>query len=525
MRRTIALLVGAASVIAFVAGLVFVKAQARQQPTHQQQGQAPVAVSRFPPLIPAKPLYNLEDAFLRWPLPVSEQAYASIDGLHLKEYVKDLVAISRRSRDRGEKLWGRIIGTQSDTETEQWLLGKFKHVGLSNVHSQPLGLPPQWYPQAWEVTATSNGNTLRLDTAQPTAGETAPGGFDAEAVWVGLGTVADFAGRDVRGKAVFIHAVPLPSVWRHSATVYGAVDRALERGSAAIITIIALPGNIRTQRGVTRAGRVPVFSMGLQDGEAVRQLIEQAPEGRPPRVRIRIEGKEVAGLTSANVWGELPGMTDERIIIFAHRDGYFDAASDNASGVATTIGLAEYFATVPKEKRRRTIQFIGTPGHHGNVGLRGARWLLENKDTALTKTALLINAEHTAAVQSYVYGYGPNGGPMIRKSNTAQAFWWYAGGSPRFQQIVLKAFDTFGVATYEEPDPWAQGEMGEIYQFAPSVQLIEANMFYHSDHETLETVPATGLEQSTRAYAKIVDDINKVDLRDLISRASTSARR
>src|SRR5206468_1311633 len=174
--------------------------------------------------------------------------------------------------------------------------------------SQALDLPPQWYPQDWEVTASANGKTLRLETAQPTAGETRPGGLDVEAAWVGLGTETDFAGRDVRGKAVFIHAVPLPSVWRHS----------------------------------------------------------------------------------ANVWGELPGTSDERIIILAHRDGYFDAASDNASGVATTLGLAEYFARIPKERRRRTIQFIGTPGHHGNVGLLGARWLLQNKETALAKTALLI---------------------------------------------------------------------------------------------------------------------------------------
>src|SRR5206468_3040003 len=136
----------------------------------------------------------------------------------------------------------------------------------------------------------------------------------------------------------------------------------------------------------------------------------------------------------------------------------------------------------------------------------------------------LINAEHTAAVQSYMFAIGPNGGPMIRKANTTQAFWWYAGGSSRFQQIVLKAFETFGVATYEQPDPWAQGEMGEIYQFAPSVQLIEANMLYHSDHETLDTVPATGLEQSTRAYAKIIDEVNKSDLKDLMPPATAGTR-
>jgi hypothetical protein len=517
-----AFLLGAAAVAAVVGGAI-VTALRQQVPRSQPQRNQTPATRARPPLIPATPLYNIEEAYLRWPLAASEQAYAAIDGRHLKEFVKDLVAISRRSKERGDKLWGRIIGTEADTETEQWLLGKFRQAGLTNVRSQALELPPQWYPQQWEVTATSNGKTLRLETAQPTGGETAAGGFEADAVWVGLGTAADFVGRDVRGKAVFVHAVPYPSVWRHSATIYGALERAQERGAAAIVTVIAIPGNVRTQRGVTRAGRVPVFSMGMQDGEALRQMIEQAPEGKPPRVRIRLEGKEVPGLTSANVWGELPGLTDEKIIIVAHRDGYFDAASDNASGVATTIGLAEYFAKMPKDKRRRTIQFIGTPGHHGNVGLRGARWLLENKETALAKTALLINAEHTASTQIYMYGYGASGGPMIRKANSPQAFWWYAGGSARFQQLVLKAFDTFGVATYEEPDAYMQGEMGDIFQLAPSVQLIEANIYYHSDHETVDMVPANGLEQSTRAYAKIIDDINKVDLRELMPPTAGSA--
>ena len=329
----------------------------------------------------------------------------------------------------------------------------------------------------------------------------------------------------MRGKAVFIHAVPYPSVWRHSAGVYGAVNLAIKRGAAAVVTIIALPGNIRTQRGHRRASEVPVFSLGMKDGETLRQLIEESEPGQPVMVKMRSEGKEVAGLETSNVWGELPGTTDEKIIILAHRDGYFDAAGDNASGVATMVGLAEHFARIPRERRRRTIQFIGTPGHHGNVGLLGAKWLLENRETALANTALLINAEHTSSVQIYLYGFGPDGGPMIRKSNTIQAFWWYAGGSRRFTDLVLSAFATFGVPTYENPDARAQGEMGEIYQYAPSVQVIEANMFYHSDHETPDTVPATGLEQTTRAYAKIIDEVNKHDRQDLMPPGAPSVQR
>ena len=57
-------------------------------------------------------------------------------------------------------------------------------------------------------------------------------------------------------------------------------------------------------------------------------------------------------------------MTDETIYVIAHRDGCFDAAGDNASGVASMLGLAEYFAKLPKSQRRRTMVFIGTDGHH-----------------------------------------------------------------------------------------------------------------------------------------------------------------
>jgi len=114
---------------------------------------------------------------------------------------------------------------------------------------------------------------------------------------------------------------------------------------------------------------------------------------------------------------------------------------------------------------------------------------------------------------------------MVRKANTPQAFWWYAGGTPRFQQLVLNAFDTFGVATYEQPDAWAQGEMGEIFQYGASVQLIEANMYYHSDHETPDMVPAVGLEASTRAYAKIIDEVNRLELKDVVPPPSATARR
>src|SRR6266700_4632295 len=93
---------------------------------------------------PAKPLYVLEDSYLRWRLLPAEQAYSSIDGKHLKQYVEDQTAISRRYRDHGHPhFWGRISGTEGDAANARWLEDKFRRIGLSDVHQQSLDLPPQ----------------------------------------------------------------------------------------------------------------------------------------------------------------------------------------------------------------------------------------------------------------------------------------------------------------------------------------------------------------------------------------------
>jgi hypothetical protein len=58
-------------------------------------------------------------------------------------------------------------------------------------------------------------------------------------------------------------------------------------------------------------------------------------------------------LKTATVWGSFPGTSDETILVVAHRDGWYDGSTDNASGVATMLGVAEYFAKIPREQRRR----------------------------------------------------------------------------------------------------------------------------------------------------------------------------
>src|SRR5271155_575516 len=112
---------------------------------------------------------HLRDKEIGWKLAPADQAYSSIDGKHLMQYVEDLTAFARTYRDDGHpQFWGRIIGTQADHDTSAWLQAKFKAFGLSDVHEQTENLVDQWMPQSWSVQASgSDGQTANLETAQP----------------------------------------------------------------------------------------------------------------------------------------------------------------------------------------------------------------------------------------------------------------------------------------------------------------------------------------------------------------------
>src|SRR5262249_43469894 len=208
---------------------------------------------------------------------------------------------------------------------------------------QYFELRPQWFPKKFEFSAKAAGKTAQFTTVRPTIGSvpTPADGIDAEAVWVGLGTEGDFAGRDVRGKVVVVQSMPMPGVVAHSAAYNGSAQRAAERGAAAILVNIAIPGNYQVAAffgaGRPSAGSgLPSFSIGTEDMTALQQMMWAGPV----RLHVRLDVEQRNGLRDASVWGALPGTSDEDIIVMAHHDAYFEGALDNASGMAVMLGLA-----------------------------------------------------------------------------------------------------------------------------------------------------------------------------------------
>jgi hypothetical protein len=483
------------------------RSSAQQAPPTLQPGAVTPRAALYP-----KPA----DAFLRWPLPAGAERLAAIDGQRMHRDVVEQVLISRRYRDTVHpKFWGRITGTSSDQESAEWLAAKLRAAGLSAVRIQPLNLEPQWMPQAWDAVVVGAGKTVRLESAQPFYGANAlpAGGVDVEAVYAGLGSEADFAGKEVRGKAVFVFN---QTGLRDEA----AVRRADTKGAAVVFEVDMLPGNMRYQ-AYPSGTQAAAFTVGSDDGYAARDLIAAMPAGQAARVRASFDVRRVPNLKTSLVWGTLPGVTDETIYLVAHRDGWFDAAGDNASGVASIVALAEYYARMPPAERRRTMVFVGLDGHHnsGTGAGVGRRWMWDNRASLFGKTALMINAEHPSTIQTTVRPryYYQNGNAIVW-SNTYMPQQWYAGGPSRrtLETIAVDAFRSFGASMNLDPNPRPPaGDLGAFYRGVPGVATSEFYHYFHTDQETPDTVPWTGLEATTRAYARIIDEVNKVPLTEL----------
>jgi hypothetical protein len=142
--------------------------------------------------------------------------------------------------------------------------------------------------------------------------------------------------------------------------------------------------------------------------------------------------------------------------------------------------------------------------------------MVANKATLFSKTALFMNVEHPATIVTQSRPrYYP--GDELAWANTTMPLQWYAGGKsrPELQKITWDAFRKFGAPVAFDPSPTPPaGDAGAFFRFLPAVSASEYHSYFHTDWETPEMVPWTGLEASTRAFAKIIDEVNKHPLSD-----------
>ena len=361
-------------------------------------------------------LANQEIKNLPDPIPASVP-----DSATLYKWVEELCATPHRRP-----------GTPEGHRGEDYVAAKFKELGLQNVTKDSIPMTV-WDATNWKLTLEDEGRRFDFPCFYvPRTGFTGPKGVSGEMVYVGNGESEDFAKQSVKGKIVvaevtfaqiptgilnklagggYYFSNPETEIgWgfkqvlifirknfprqaaNASPSPRSVYWRAVDQGAAGMILILKNhPGNTNSHYGpYDRVMKpLPALWVGKYDGEKFREIAK-----RGIRATILLEGTKVPGVTH-NVWGILPGMSDEIIMISSHHDSPFKGATEDGTGVSMVLGQAWAWSKIPKKKRPRTLLFICDAGHFYEA--IGADEMVKQHPDVIQRVVVDLNLEHVAA--------------------------------------------------------------------------------------------------------------------------------
>lgn len=291
----------------------------------------------------------------------------------------------------------RLAGSEAEARAREWAVRKLKAMGFKNVRVEPFELA-YWervveeaaitspYAQGLKITALGNS------VATPGAGITAQ--------VVRFETLADLREAPLtgfEGRIIFVDEVMTRTQdgsgygWA-VAKRSGAANEAGKRGAAA--AIIRSVGTDRDRRsphtGNMRYGegirKVPVAALSNPDADQLTRALRYAGanDAGPVMVRLRIVVETRESAMSGNVIGEIPGKSDELVVIGGHLDSWDlgTGAIDDGAGVAITMAAAKLVGDL-RGKPTRTIRVVLWGAEE--VGLIGARAYAEQHKDMLGK--------------------------------------------------------------------------------------------------------------------------------------------
>jgi len=305
----------------------------------------------------------------------------------------------------------RLPGTPAAHKGAEYIVEKFKEFGLANAFIEQVDEPLSM-PEEWKLTVHAGGS----DKVIPShflryAGFTPAEGLSARMVYVGQASEAELEAahekHNLAGKIIVVdlealesHEMPevifsydpgdtIPSLFIEKgvsenwpiANLSRSYAAAQEYGAAGFVGILNFSAKDNNQFLHWYANQsIPGLFISRNEGLALKRLLKQ---GNVDATMLLV-GKNGRGPIS-HVFGQLPGLSNETIMIHTHHDGW---AVNEASGVAVVLALAEYFSKIPKEQRARTLQFVALDSHFGRRTDRPNYWL-----GALTKAVAGVNIE------------------------------------------------------------------------------------------------------------------------------------
>lgn len=298
------------------------------------------------------------------------------------------------AEDGFQRLWGRLGGSRAEGASAN-LLQEQLRPWVNGIDQEGFVFdaprPDQWRMAISGETVVTSAVPAPLGARFPDGQTAAPlHRIDTEADW-----------ELARGRWVFLPATPDTSRRRNAAHDAETYIRAVKAGAAGLVFALPTPEG-ETWRSVVHTNPnapdvlatfetdfypIPCFSVDAADGARLGEAAARAAdliltliqEPRSRRNGANVVGVLRAGRPSMGDSNASPGFSPfmgnrggaGTIVFFANLDSAYAGATENASGLATLVGLAQQLATGPAFARRSDIYFVGLCAQHdGAAGLR-----------------------------------------------------------------------------------------------------------------------------------------------------------
>lgn len=238
---------------------------------------------------------------------------------------------------------------------------------------------------------------------------------EAEAVFLGFGTEADFKKADLKGKIVFMRAGSAtnadPRQWlalggekRRRATAQGAVAL-VELYNSPQLPWKVLAGYLGGERMALDNDKAATQAthIWLHDADAKEAAFWAAK--KKAKVQVKVQGAAARRFTTYNIVGQTAGtdakLKDEYVVYSAHYDHIgigkpnaegdtiYNGARDNAIGTVTVLSAAENLARHPTKRPALFVLFTGE-----EKGMLGSNWFVEHPPVPLKNMVYCFNSDN-----------------------------------------------------------------------------------------------------------------------------------
>lgn len=390
----------------------------------------------------------------------------------------------------------RLGGSEAEARAREWGAAKMKAMGLKNVRIETFDMPA-WsrisesasivspFPQSLRVTALGNSVS------------TPEGGVTAEVVRYGTLTELKNAPlTGIEGKIIFVDETMTRT---QDGSGYGvavakrseATVEAAKRGAlAAVIRSVGTDSHRNPHTGMMRipegAVVVPAAALSNPDADQLARALRLAKG--PVTMTLDLKTATTPAAPGGNVIGEIPGRTDELIVIGGHLDSWDlgTGAIDDASGIAITLAAAKLVDEM-KGKPARTIRVVMWGAEE--VGLFGASAYAEAHKGELARHALAAESDFGAGrIWSMQTKFGEASAPKAK--------------------LFADALRRLGVGP---GDNEASGGADVSPLKAAGVPVIDLNQdgtdyfdLHHTPDDTLDKVDPDALKQNVAAWAAML---------------------